>query len=107
MDTKAKPSNSFGKLAHWRTAGSDGFGDDDRGEGPPIPQETDQNTPLKLTLYFCFSPWRFLGITKYHEHRIQYFCQSVERNYDFRKDTSDIQWTRFSNLFCQLGEQLQ
>lgn len=56
MDTKARPSNSFGKLAHWRTAGSDGFGDDDRGEGPLIPQETDQNTPLKLTLYFCLSP---------------------------------------------------
>lgn len=87
MDTKAKPTNSFGKLAHQRTAGSDAFGDDERGEGPLIPQGTDQNTPLKLTHYFYLSPRRFLSITKYHEHRIQYFSQRVECNYDFKKDT--------------------
>lgn len=85
MDTKAKLTNSFGKLAHWRTAGGDAFGDDERGEGPLIPQGTDQNTPLISYSYLSFR--RFLGITKYHKHRIQYFCQRVECNYDFRKDT--------------------
>lgn len=87
MDTKAKPTNSFGNLAHWRTAGSDAFGDDEKGESPLIPQGADQNTPLKLTCYFYLSPRRFLGITKYHEHRSQYFCQRGECNHDFRKDT--------------------
>lgn len=56
MDTKAKSTNSFAKLAHWRTAGSHAFGDDERGEGPLIPQGTHQNTPLKLTHYFYLSP---------------------------------------------------
>lgn len=56
MDTEAKPANSFGKFAHWRTAGSDAFGNDERGEGPLIPQGTEQNTPLKLTQYFYLSP---------------------------------------------------
>lgn len=52
MDTKAKPTNSFGKLAYWRIAGSDVFGDDERGEGPLIPQGADQNTSLKLTRFY-------------------------------------------------------
>lgn len=56
MDTKAKPTNSFGKLAHWRAAGSDALGDDERGEGSLFLQGTDKNTPLKLTCCFYLSP---------------------------------------------------
>lgn len=60
MDTKAKPTNSFGKLAHWRTAGSDGFGDDDRGEGPLIPQETKYSSEAHiLLLSFTMKIFRF------------------------------------------------
>lgn len=51
MDTKAKPTNSFGKFAHQcslqRTAASDAFIIDGKGAAPLIPQGTDQNTHPK------------------------------------------------------------
>lgn len=51
MDTKAKPTNSFGEFAHQGslqgTAGSDAFVNDAKGAALLIPQGPDQNTPQK------------------------------------------------------------